>query len=141
MTTLLRETSFTMVSLDDVLASNAQIPRVLPRGLVAIFAGATSGIGEATLAAFVKYAIEPKVYLFARNPASAERVIAKCRQLNPQGKYQFVQVELSSVQQTDGACEAVRKKEKLVNLVMLSAIEPSFDRKRKSPPSTMHTLI
>src|SRR5690349_12518556 len=120
-----------MVSLDDVLVSNAQIPHVLPKRLVAVFAGVTSGIGEATLKALVKYAVEPKIYLFARNSASAERVIAECRQLNPEGDYEFVKVDLSSMQQTDDACEAVKRREKLLNLVVLSAMEITFDRQRK----------
>lgn len=120
-----------MVSLPDVRASNAQIPTALPKGLVAVFAGATSGIGEYALKTFVKYAVEPRIYLFARNTTSAERIIADCRQLNPQGEYVFVKVDLSLVKDTDRACEEVKSKEKLVNLAVLSAGELRLDRKRK----------
>ncbi|KAF1847629.1 uncharacterized protein K460DRAFT_414341 [Cucurbitaria berberidis CBS 394.84] len=121
-----------MVSLTDVRKSNAQIPTALPKQLVAVFAGATSGIGESTLKTFVSYAVEPRIYLFARTPASAERVIAECRQLNPQGEYIFVKVDLGLIKETDRACEEVQNKEKLVNLVVLSAGELSFDRKLTS---------
>lgn len=120
-----------MVSLDQVLASNMQISTHLPKRVVAVFAGATSGIGEATLLAFVKYAFEPHIYLFARNMSSAERVIAQCRQLNAGGVYNFVKVDLSSVKETDAACEDVKKKEQVVNLVVLSAGEITFDTTRK----------
>lgn len=120
-----------MVSLVAVRVSNKQIPTALPKNLVAVFAGATSGIGLATLKRFVNYAVEPRIYLFARNPTSAERVIAECRQLNPQGEYVFVKVDLSLVKETDRACDEVKSKEKLVNLAFLSAGELSFDRARK----------
>lgn len=56
-----------MVSLADVLASNARISGSLPPDLVAIFAGATQGIGAATLKVFVKYAVTPRIYLMARS--------------------------------------------------------------------------
>ncbi|KAH7355478.1 hypothetical protein BKA66DRAFT_430165 [Pyrenochaeta sp. MPI-SDFR-AT-0127] len=117
-----------MVSLSDVLASNAQITTTLPKGLVAVLAGATNGIGEITLKTLVKYATAPRVYLFARNPASAERVIVECRQLNPQGQYTFIKADLSLIKDADRACEEVKRKEKLVNLVVLSAGELSLQR-------------
>ncbi|KAH7063862.1 hypothetical protein BKA63DRAFT_497142 [Paraphoma chrysanthemicola] len=121
-----------MVSLKDVIASNGLIPTTLPKRLVAIFAGATTGIGESTLKTFVKYAVEPRIYLFARSPDSAARVIAACRQINPQGEYEFVKVDLSLIRETDAACEHVKSKEKLVNLLFLSAGEVSFNRTRTS---------
>jgi NADP-dependent 3-hydroxy acid dehydrogenase YdfG len=120
-----------MVAFSEILASNAQIPSSLPKQLVAVFAGATSGIGEVTLKTFVKYAIEPRVYLFARNQASAERVIAECRQINPRGTYIFVRADLSLVKETDRACEQVIRNEKLVNLVVVSAGEIRLDRSRE----------
>ncbi|KAH8702911.1 hypothetical protein GQ44DRAFT_717186 [Phaeosphaeriaceae sp. PMI808] len=117
-----------MVSLEAVLASNAQIPTSLPKNLVAIFAGATSGIGEITLKTLAKYTVEPRIYLLARNQASAERVIAECRQINSRGDYIFVRVDLSSIKETDHACEQIQSAERSVNLVFLSAGELRFDR-------------
>jgi NADP-dependent 3-hydroxy acid dehydrogenase YdfG len=112
-----------MVALSDVLASNAQIPTALPKQLIAVFAGVTSGIGEVSLKTLVRYAIEPRIYIFARNQQSAERVIAACRQINDRGEYTFIKVDLSSIKETDHACEVVKSKERLVNLVYLSAGE------------------
>jgi NADP-dependent 3-hydroxy acid dehydrogenase YdfG len=120
-----------MVFLPDILASNAQISSTLPKQLIAVFAGATSGIGEVTLKTFVKYAKEPRIYLLARNPASAERVIAECRELNPSADYRFIKVDLSSIKETDHACDEVKRKEELVNLVVLSAGALTSDRTRK----------
>jgi NADP-dependent 3-hydroxy acid dehydrogenase YdfG len=120
-----------MVILSQVIASNLRITSILPKQIVAVFAGATSGIGEATLKSFVKYAVQPRIYLFARNQTSAERVIADCRRVNPDGEYIFVQVDLSLIKETDFACGEVKRKEKLVNLVVLTAGEFNLERSRE----------
>jgi NADP-dependent 3-hydroxy acid dehydrogenase YdfG len=122
-----------MVTFSDVLTSNALIPSALPKQLVAVFAGATSGIGEATLKSLIKYAVEPRIYLIARNQISAERVIAECRYINPEGEYMFVRADLSSIRETDEACEHIKSREKLVNLIFLSAGMFDLDKKRKNP--------
>jgi NADP-dependent 3-hydroxy acid dehydrogenase YdfG len=119
-----------MVALSDVNSSNARITSTLPKHLVAVFAGATTGIGEATLKKLIKYAVEPRVYLFARNPASAARVIAECRQISPHGVFTFIKVDLSLIKETDRACEEVKRKEKTVNLIVLSAGLVSFGNNR-----------
>ncbi|KAF2269644.1 hypothetical protein CC78DRAFT_528839 [Lojkania enalia] len=119
-----------MVLLDDVLASNARIPTSLPPKLVAVFAGATTGIGEATLKAFVKYAVEPRIYLMARSPTSAQRVIEECKTLNPKAEYTTINVDLSFIRETDRACNEIIAKESAVNLLMLSVGEISLDRSR-----------
>jgi NADP-dependent 3-hydroxy acid dehydrogenase YdfG len=127
-----------MVNFSDVLASNARIPSALPKRFVAVFAGATSGIGEATLKSLLKYAVEPRIYLIARNQTSAERVIAECQQLNPRGEYIFVQADLSSIRETDRACEHIKSREKLVNLVFLSAGQFDLDKTREQRRRAPH---
>lgn len=110
-----------MVAYSTVLGSNAQIAQHVSKPFVAIFAGATSGIGEATLFTLIKYVPKPRIYLFARNETSAERVIANCRQMNASGEYILVKVDLSSIKETDQACKYVKNNEKLLNLAFLSA--------------------
>lgn len=112
-----------MVAYSAVLASNAQISTHMKKPFVALFAGATSGIGEVTLTTLLKYVPQPRIYLFARNETSAERVIAKCQQINPQGQYTFVKADLSSIKETDHACDFVKSTEVSVNLVVVSAGE------------------
>lgn len=119
-----------MVKLQKVLASNAQIPASLPKQLVAVFSGVTNGIGEVSVKTLAKYVVEPRIYLFARNQSSAERVIAECRQINPRGQYTFVQVDLSSVKETDRACEYVKSKEKMVHLLLMSAGELKLNSRK-----------
>jgi hypothetical protein len=50
-----------MVSLSNIQTSNTGIASILP-GLVAVFVGATSGIGETTLRQCAKHARQPRVY-------------------------------------------------------------------------------
>ncbi|KAF2123032.1 hypothetical protein BDV96DRAFT_639582 [Lophiotrema nucula] len=117
-----------MVSFADVLASNAQIPKSLPPGLVAVFTGATTGIGSYTLKTFVKYAVEPRIYFLARNTISARRVVDECLAINPKAHFEIIKADLSSVRETDRACDEVKAKEKAVNLLEMAAGEARLDR-------------
>ncbi|KAK8053326.1 hypothetical protein PG996_012627 [Apiospora saccharicola] len=54
-----------MVSFEAIRASNAQISTALLPGLVAVFVGATSGIGETTLKQLAKRAPQPRIYFSA----------------------------------------------------------------------------
>jgi NADP-dependent 3-hydroxy acid dehydrogenase YdfG len=61
-----------MVSLSDIQSSNSRIASTLPRGLVAVFVGATSGIGETTLKQFAKHAHQPRVYFIGRSQEAGD---------------------------------------------------------------------
>ncbi|KAF2439270.1 hypothetical protein P171DRAFT_466903 [Karstenula rhodostoma CBS 690.94] len=117
-----------MVPLPHVLVSNASISTTLPAGLVAVFAGAMTGIGLATLKTFVKYSIAPRIYLFARNPHAVGEVVEM-----------FVKVDLSSLRETDAACDVVKSKEDGVNLVVLSMKEVRLDR--TLTPEGLHLFL
>lgn len=121
-----------MVSLAQVLASNARIPTSLPSSMVAVFAGATTGIGLATLKAFVAHAVAPRIYFFARNTDSAARVVQQCLAINPSCEIEVVKADLSSLRETTAACAVVTARETGVNLVVLSMGEVRMDRTRKS---------
>jgi NADP-dependent 3-hydroxy acid dehydrogenase YdfG len=112
-----------MVSLPEVFASNSQISSALPKQLVVMFAGATGGMGEAALKTLFSCTVESRIYLFARSQSSAERVIAKCRQINPRGDYILVSVDLSFIKGTDRACAVVSKREDHVIFVVFIAGE------------------
>ncbi|KAJ4355493.1 uncharacterized protein N0V89_003509 [Didymosphaeria variabile] len=117
-----------MVSLTQVLSSNARIPQELPSNMVAVFAGATTGIGLATLKAFVKYAVSPRIYFLARNTTAAELIVSQCQTLNPSSSFSVLKADLSSVRETSRACEVIKSKETGVNLVVLSMGEVRMDR-------------
>ncbi|PVH81641.1 hypothetical protein DL98DRAFT_623718 [Cadophora sp. DSE1049] len=116
-----------MVFLTDVQASNTQISTSLPSGLVAVFVGGTSGIGEITLKKFAKYTRQPRAYIVGRSQSAAERIIAECRTLNPDGAYIFIKADVSLMKNVDKVCDEIKAKEKVVNLLFMSAGFPSID--------------
>jgi short-subunit dehydrogenase len=120
-----------MVPLPIILASNASIPKALPPGLVAVFAGGTSGIGKETLKKLASLAVKPKVYIIGRSTSAAERIIADCRILNPEGEYVFLQKELDLMKNIKEVCEEIKSKEGFLNLLVLSAGAPDLSRSCK----------
>jgi short-subunit dehydrogenase len=109
-----------MVSLPDVQSSNAQIATTLPAGLVAVFIGATNGIGEAALKEFARSARSPRAYFIGRSQEAAARITADCRQLNPDGEFIFIKADLSLIRNVDAVCRELQSKEASINLLFLS---------------------
>ncbi|KAJ5612471.1 Short-chain dehydrogenase/reductase SDR [Penicillium lagena] len=109
-----------MVSLSEVQASNAQIATSLPPGLVAVFVGATSGIGESTLKEFARNARQPRVYFVGRSQDAGNRIKAECRQLNPEGEFIFIKADCSLIKAVDEVCREIKNKENAINLLFLS---------------------
>jgi len=124
-----------MVSLSNVQLSNSLISSTLPR-LVAVFVGATSGIGEITLKKFAKYSHQPRAYFVGRSQGAADRIVAECKALNPQGEYIFIKADVSLIRVVDKVCEEIMAKEKALNILFLSAGAPSMDRS-----STIHLVF
>ncbi|CAG8934956.1 unnamed protein product [Penicillium salamii] len=108
-----------MVPLTDVQSSNAEIANSLP-GLVAVFVGATNGIGEATLKEFARSTRSPRVYFIGRSEEAAVRIEAESRQLNPGGEFIFMKVDVSLIRNVDEACREIKRKEGSVDLLFLS---------------------
>jgi len=109
-----------MVSLAKVQASNAQIATSLPPGLVAVFVGATSGIGESTLKEFARHARQPRVYFVGRSQDAGNRITAECRQLNPEGEFIFIKADCGLIKVVDEVCREIKSKENAINLLFLS---------------------
>jgi NADP-dependent 3-hydroxy acid dehydrogenase YdfG len=110
-----------MVSLKDVQLSNSRIAADLPPHLVAVFVGATSGIGEASLKKFAKYANQPRIYFVGRSQESAGRISAECKTLNSKGEYIFIQADVSLIHTVDKVCEEIKSKEEAINLLFISS--------------------
>lgn len=113
---------FIMVSLKDVEASNALIPSTLPPGLVAVFVGATSGIGEHSLKGFAKNTkgLKPRIYFVGRSQTAADRISAELNGLNPEGQYTFIKADVSSMKAVDDVCNQIKAKEQSINLLFVS---------------------
>ncbi|KAI9841200.1 MAG: hypothetical protein M1837_000927 [Sclerophora amabilis] len=109
-----------MVSLTAVRESNSALPESLIKP-TAVFVGATSGIGEATVKQFAAHTTSPKVYLVGRNRNAATSIIAELNRLNPDGIYEFIQADVSMIRNVDAVCEQIKGKEKKLDVLFLSA--------------------
>ena len=118
-----------MVPLPLVQSSNQLIPSTLPPYLIAVFVGATSGIGEATLKQFAKHTVQPRAYFLGQSQDAGDRIAAECKALNPNGEYVFVKADVSLIRVVDEVCEGIKAKEKAINILFLSAGLPITDRR------------
>lgn len=99
-----------MVALDTIRSSNASISKAVRPGLVAVFAGATAGIGESSLQHFAKNTVRPKIYFIGRSKESGSRVSEELKKLNPDGEYIFMSVDVSLLASVDEACRKIKEK-------------------------------
>ncbi|KAI9877770.1 MAG: hypothetical protein M1830_002864 [Pleopsidium flavum] len=108
-----------MVSIEAIRASNAALSR-LPPGLVALFVGATSGIGESTLKQFYLHTTRSRVYFVGRNETAANKIIHELKNLKPDNEITFFQNDVSLLKNVDQVCAAITQKEKKLNLLFLT---------------------
>jgi NAD(P)-dependent dehydrogenase (short-subunit alcohol dehydrogenase family) len=98
-----------MVKLDTVKARNGDLYTSQP--LVAVFVGATSGIGTYTYKTLARLASEGRglrAYIVGRNENQAESIIEECRQANPQGDFRFVKAhDIALLQDVDRVCAEI----------------------------------
>lgn len=102
-----------MVSLQTIQQSNKRIAS-LPPGLVALFIGATSGIGLGALQHLAQHAPpSSRIYSVARPSAAVahEALLASLRRSRPDGTYTLITADASLVSEIDEAVAAVTEKE------------------------------
>ncbi|KAK9364442.1 retinol dehydrogenase 14 [Lipomyces kononenkoae] len=109
-----------MVALEKIRSSNSEIATALRPGLVAVFAGATSGIGETSLKQFAKNTVRPRIYFIGRSKESGSRITAELQKLNPEGEYIYKSVDVSLLRSVDNACSEIKDKEAAINMLFLS---------------------
>jgi NADP-dependent 3-hydroxy acid dehydrogenase YdfG len=109
-----------MFPLSEVIASNKRIAATFSDELVAVFVGGTSGVGEYTLKAFARYATKLRLYIVGRSQESADRIIRECKQLNPDGKFEFIKADVSLMKSVDDVCRQIKSKETAINILFES---------------------
>ena len=113
-----------MVSLNAVRESNSQITSLFPEGasgLVAVFAGATSGIGESTMKHFAKHVKKPKAYFLGRNENAGSRITTELKTICPEGDFTFIKVDLSLITNVDEVCTQIKSQEAHINVLFLTS--------------------
>lgn len=116
-----------MVSQSEALASNASLSNT-KKSLTAVFVGATSGIGLATLQAFVKHVPNPTAIIVGRNKANFSPELANLHSINPNGSYTFLESDVSLLANIDAVCEQIKSslQGKKINVLFLSQGYISF---------------
>lgn len=110
-----------MVSFQTVQQSNAILSN-LPPGFVALFVGATSGIGQSSLQHLAHHASSPRIYTVARpaTTASHENLLASLRQSNPNGTYNLITADISLISEVDKVVKEVKARESSIDLLYMS---------------------
>jgi NADP-dependent 3-hydroxy acid dehydrogenase YdfG len=109
-----------MVALEDVRAGNSRVAESLPLGVIGVFAGATSGIGELALKSFAKYTKGPKIYFIGRSQEAGDRITGELRTLNAEGQYIFLKADVSLMKNVDEVCRKIKEKETAINVLFTS---------------------
>jgi NAD(P)-dependent dehydrogenase (short-subunit alcohol dehydrogenase family) len=91
-----------------------------PTHLTAIFVGGTSGIGKLTLLSMAKYCAHPKIYIVGRSQSAANTILSNLKTINPNGIYTFIPSDISLIKNVDPVCEQIKKKEKHIDILVLS---------------------
>ncbi|KAK1720271.1 short-chain dehydrogenase/reductase [Colletotrichum acutatum] len=123
-----------MASIQAVNQSNALVAS-LPKGLVAVFIGATSGIGKSTLQHLAQHARSPHIYTVARpqSVASHETFLASLRATtNPNANYTLLRADHALVSDIDAAMDIILQQETKVDILFLSAGFIAFEGRQNT---------
>ncbi|KAI9902307.1 hypothetical protein N3K66_001659 [Trichothecium roseum] len=129
-----------MVAFETVKQSNSQLPKLAP-GLVAVFVGATSGIGLESMRYLARHTAAPRIYSVSRAQTAEKHrgVLASLREANPAGSYNLVEADFSLLSEVDKIARAVGEKETKVDVLYMSAgflpFEGRFDTAEGLEPS------
>lgn len=118
-----------MVALDKVQQSIAQIAKKYPAGLVAVFAGATAGIGETSLREFARHTSKPRIYIVGRSQEACDRLQEDLTKVNPEGQYNFIRSDVSLLRNVDDVCKQIRDKESAINVLFMSQGTLNFSKR------------
>jgi short-subunit dehydrogenase len=108
-----------MVALDTVRASNATL-KSGPPGLVALFVGATRGIGAATVRQMIKNLKSPIFYVVGRSESFFSRQLSELKKLNPDASVTFLEAEISLIKNVDWISKQFSEKETRLDLLFMS---------------------
>jgi NAD(P)-dependent dehydrogenase (short-subunit alcohol dehydrogenase family) len=114
-----------MVTLTEVQASNGQLDKTTcPR--VAVFVGATSGIGRATLTRLMmatKGKFSSKVYLVRRRQSAkrTDALLDSLRAINPAAEVISIEGEVALLSEVQRICNEIKAKESSLDLLYNSA--------------------
>ncbi|KAJ5246744.1 hypothetical protein N7468_001727 [Penicillium chermesinum] len=124
-----------MVELTAVHASNKALRRYLRPKAVAVFVGATKGIGKTSLLNYAKHAPQPRIYFIGRSQQAADGILKQLREESPEGNYTFIKADASLLNKVDEICEELKAKEENISLLFQS--QGTLDMSTKTSENLM----
>ncbi|CAG7561046.1 unnamed protein product [Fusarium equiseti] len=87
---------------------------------VAVFVGATRGIGSATLKALTPKLEKPRLYVIGRSQAKFEPELTTLRECNPNAEIRFLEAQVSLLKEVDDVCDRILQIESYLDLLYMS---------------------
>ncbi|KAK3333002.1 hypothetical protein B0T19DRAFT_473762 [Cercophora scortea] len=109
-----------MVNLEFVRGHNAALKAQTP-GLVAVFTGATKGIGAAAALALAKHLNKPAIYIVGRNEEQFNvSQQPRLQALNSDARIVFIRADITLLREIDRVCALIAAVESKVDLLFMS---------------------
>lgn len=108
-----------MVALSLVHESNSHL-KSFSSNPVAVFVGATQGIGLSTLQQYTTLTSAPKIYIVGRSEPVGVRIIDDLKARNVEGEYVFLNAQVSLLESVDEVCGEIKRREKRLDLLFMS---------------------
>ncbi|KAH7329585.1 hypothetical protein B0I35DRAFT_420496 [Stachybotrys elegans] len=124
-----------MVSIATIKSSNATaLPASLPNGLVAVFIGATSGIGQSALKqlAVAAKGKSPHFYIVGRSASTSASFVEELRSIDASSTIDFIEKDASLLRHVDEATDFILQRENKVDLVFTSIGFISFQGRKET---------
>lgn len=112
-----------MVEYDIIHHTDTQLPNYFSTFTpVALFVGATNGIGRNTIKNFARQTrgAASRVYFVGRSHERGEQLKTELQAINPDGYYEFIPADLTLLSEVDEVCRKLKEKEKSLNLLFMS---------------------
>lgn len=109
-----------MVNISEIRKSNASFAAKNHSGLVCVFAGATAGIGSATLRKMVCLLHSSTFYVLGRDPSRYKVKLDELKDIGPTNKIVFVETQVALISAVDDACKHISAAEKKVDIICVS---------------------
>ncbi|KAK4182458.1 hypothetical protein QBC35DRAFT_547566 [Podospora australis] len=110
-----------MTSIPTILSHNASLRERIAPGFVAVFAGATSGIGLATLKVLTASLVAPRFYVIGHSKAKFTlQHLPDLTSSNAQVEIIFLEAEVSLLKDVDRVCNHILTEESHLDLLFMS---------------------
>lgn len=96
----------TMVSLREIRAANASL-KDHTQIMTAVFTGATSGIGKATLQSFAKHIPQPTAIIVGRSQKAFAPELENLKSINPNGSFIFLEEDITLMKNIDSVSQRI----------------------------------